>query len=366
MTFSIITGSLNRLYILTTNNAVGPWESNDLTTIFKTEFEMLSELINIILKEDPDVLAGYEVDNKSWGRVANRFNELVHDLNIAFQSKISRSICKTSPNFVHDDYWTTRSSSQFQIHGRIVFNLWRIFKDEISIRSYTLCEVYKQYFNANVPFLCPKSISSLMQNDHVKFVKHVVLVLNCICDLIIKTPFLVKTIEFSRLFGIDLFSTLTRGSQYRVESILMTAAHSENYLLRTPTESDVRLMRAAQGLPLTMEPISSYYRDPIVVLDFQSLYPSLIIAYNFCYSTIIGTMVDEKVISCGAVRSIAPKLFNWESFSQIKEYPIFNAPGNIGFVKKDLKVGLIPRLLNEILSSRVAIKNAMKSCDKVN
>lgn len=51
-------------------------------------------------------------------------------------------------------------------------------------------------------------------------------------------------------------------------------------------------MRAPEVIPLVLEPESCFYSDPVLVLDFQSLYPSIIIAYNYCYSTCLGRVAQ--------------------------------------------------------------------------
>ncbi len=51
-------------------------------------------------------------------------------------------------------------------------------------------------------------------------------------------------------------------------------------------------MKAAEYIPLVMEPESRFYVDTVVVLDFQSLYPSIIMAYNYCYTTCLGRVQD--------------------------------------------------------------------------
>ena len=48
-----------------------------------------------------------------------------------------------------------------------------------------------------------------------------------------------RTGELARTFGIDFQSVLTRGSQYRVESMLVRLAHTQNYLLLSPSREQV-------------------------------------------------------------------------------------------------------------------------------
>lgn len=76
--------------------------------------------------------------------------------------------------------------------------------------------------------------------------------------------------------------------QYRVESMMLRVAKPMNYIAVTPSVQQRAQMKALQCVPLIMEPESRFYSNAVLVLDFQSLYPSIVIAYNYCFSTCLG------------------------------------------------------------------------------
>jgi DNA polymerase zeta len=45
--------------------------------------------------------------------------------------------------------------------------------------------------------------------------------------------------EFARVFGVDFFSVLTRGSQFKVESFMFRIAKPESFILISPSKEDV-------------------------------------------------------------------------------------------------------------------------------
>ncbi|MCL4419807.1 hypothetical protein M1146_06985 [Patescibacteria group bacterium] len=65
--------------------------------------------------------------------------------------------------------------------------------------------------------------------------------------------------------------------------MLLRLAKPENYLMFSPSRQEVQQQHAPECVPLVMEPMSAFYEDPVLVLDFRSLYPSIIIAYNIWY-----------------------------------------------------------------------------------
>jgi DNA polymerase zeta len=48
---------------------------------------------------------------------------------------------------------------------------------------------------------------------------------------------------------------------------------------------------------MVREPPKNIFYSPVIVLDFQSLYPSIMIAYNICYTTCLGKLLEEGIDS---------------------------------------------------------------------
>lgn len=73
--------------------------------------------------------------------------------------------------------------------------------------------------------------------------------------------------------------------------MLFTLTRQEKMLLNSPSKKQTRSQDGGEALPLVMEPKSAIIMDPVVVLDFMSLYPSVVIAFNLCFSTCIGKLI---------------------------------------------------------------------------
>ena len=71
---------------------------------------------------------------------------------------------------------------------------------------------------------------------------------------------------------------------------MLRVAHSLGFIAISPSKQQVANQAAMAVIPLVMEPESKLYLDPVLVLDFQALYPSMIIAYNLCFSTCMGKL----------------------------------------------------------------------------
>jgi DNA polymerase zeta len=192
--------------------------------------------------------------------------------------------------------------------------------------------------------------------DLLKVVEYFVSRVQMNLEILESNELIPRTSEQARLLGIDFFSVFSRGSQFKVESLMFRIAKPENYLLVSPSRKQVGQQNALECLPLVMEPQSDFYTSPLLVLDFQSLYPSIMIAYNYCYSTFLG-------------RARLWRGRNKMGFIDYKRQPrvlellkdkINIAPNGMMYAKPEVRQSLLARMLAEILETRVMVKTGMK------
>ncbi|XP_077408333.1 DNA polymerase zeta catalytic subunit isoform X2 [Vanacampus margaritifer] len=329
---------------------------------YVTDENMLfQELIVIMRRFDPDILFGYEVQTHSWGYLLQRAAVVGVDL----CQQLSRVPGDSRDNrfAAERDEYGADTMTEINIVGRIILNLWRVMKTEVTLNNYSYENVAFHVLHQRFPLYSPRTLSDWFDHNtdlyRWKMVDHYVSRVQGTMQLLQQQDIIGRTSELARLFGIQFFHVLTRGSQYRVESMMLRVAKPLNYIPVTPNIQQRAQQRAPQCLPLVMEPESRFYSNSVVVLDFQSLYPSIVIAYNYCYSTCLGHVddlgtTDEFKFGCTSLR-VSPELLY-----QLRN-DITVSPNGIAFVKSSVRKGVLPSMLEEILNTRIMVKQSMKT-----
>ena len=261
-----------------------------------TELNLINRLIDIVRFYDPDILTGYEVHGGSWGYIIERAR-CKYDYNLC--DEFSRMKSQSHGRFGKDnDRWGFNHTSTIRVTGRHMINIWRAMSGELNLLQYTLENVAFHLLHKRIPHYSHKDLTAWYKSDKARDVAKVLdyFISRVQVDLQIldKNELILRTSEQARILGVDFFSVFSRGSQFKVESLMFRIAKAENFVLVSPSRKQVGQQNALECLPLVMEPQSDFYNSPLLVLDFQSLYPSIMIAYNYCYSTFLGRIVSWR------------------------------------------------------------------------
>lgn len=151
------------------------------------------------------------------------------------------------------------------------------------------------------------------------------------------TKFLPIFIEIARIVPITVGDAVSSTTGQLVDYVLLKEAHARRIIApNRPRESELltREDEPIEGAYVKV-PMPGIYSD-IVVLDFRSLYPSIIIAHN-----------------------ISPETLNCQD---CKKNEAHIAPDGTRFCSK--RRGLIPEVLSHILEHRSTLKKQLRSLDK--
>ncbi|KAJ2895409.1 DNA polymerase family B [Zalerion maritima] len=323
-----------------------------------TELDLFSCLISLVREHDPDILTGYEVHGSSWGFLMERAR-IKYEYNLC--DEISRTKSESFGRIGKEsDSWGFNQTSSIHVTGRHVINIWRAMRGELNLLQFTMENVAWHLCHKRIPRYSWQTLTDWFINGRPRDLNKVITyyMTRSAMDLeILETNDLIpRTSEQARLLGVDFYSVFSRGSQFKVESVMFRIAKPESFLLVSPSRKQVGGQNALECLPLVMEPQSQFYSSPLVVLDFQSLYPSVMIAYNYCYSTFLGRITDWR----GQNKMGFTTYQRPPGILGLLQDEINISPNGMMFFKPSVRKSLLAKMLTDILETRVMVKSGMK------
>ncbi|XP_054617424.1 DNA polymerase zeta catalytic subunit isoform X2 [Dunckerocampus dactyliophorus] len=176
---------------------------------------LFQELVAIMRKFDPDILFGYEVQMHSWGYLLQRAAVVGVDL----CQQLSRVPGDSRDNrFTSDrDEYGADTMTEINVIGRIILNMWRVMKTEVTLNNYSFENVAFHVLHQRFPHYSPRTLSDWFDHStdlyRWKVVDHYVSRMQGTMQILQQHDIIGRTSELARLFGIQFFHVLTRGSQ---------------------------------------------------------------------------------------------------------------------------------------------------------
>ncbi|KPA83845.1 putative Dna polymerase zeta catalytic subunit [Leptomonas pyrrhocoris] len=266
--------------------------------------------------------------------------------------------------------YSRRFGANVHITGRICTSFGKDLRKDVKMPSYALPMVHAELFGQPLPYFTDTYLAALFHStadpgEHQAALRYLATRVAAPHRIACKLHWFTKLLEFSRMYGILTEEVLTRGSQFRVEATLLRLAHPLRYAMLSPSLMQVHRQPRIECIPLVMQPKADLYRrdDPIVVLDFRSLYPSIIIAYNLCYTTCLGMVQPTAHGRLGVLADFTqPDSLLAELLPDdgAQHDGVVFTPNGAMFVATSTRVGLLPQMVQAVLDTRFEVQASFK------
>jgi DNA polymerase delta subunit 1 len=311
---------------------------------FGTERELLERFGEYLAAADPDIITGWNIFGFDleylykratrcgvetlWGRRTDVPSELV--VKNLSSSALGNNELKMVP-----------------MVGRYVFDLFQDIKREHKLESYSLNNVSKHFLKDQKNDMPVKEIfSRFVEGDPVRLGE---VAQYCLKDTELPHAIMAKVcqiqnlVEMAKACWVPLAFLSERGQQIKVFSQMAYKARQLGFLIPTFRRQGPSADDKYEGATVLDAQTGAYY-GPITALDFASLYPSIMVAHNLCYSTLV---MDPKYDNLPGVE--------YETFGPHK----FAQSGSDG----NPIVSLLPTILTDLKAYRKKAKKLMAAAE---
>jgi len=276
------------------------------------EAEIINGFAGLIREEDPDVITGYNIDNYDIRKIMDRSKAR------RMKDALPWGRDGSQPRLVSDRFW--------RVKGRLVCDAWWAVKKKLRPKQETLNAVSLMLLGEQKLDVDPKYMDTEWAKDREKVIEYCFKDAELALRILLEVDTLRTDMDLAAVSKLTIEDVMTSGSSQLSDSLLIRAADRNK--VGVP-QMGARIAGADQiegGYVHSMKPGLYHW---VCVEDFKSMYPSLIIAKNICFTTLCE---DGEIVS----------------------------PSGARFMSKERREGLLPRILEDLMAERDRIKKLMK------
>ncbi|XP_030612414.1 DNA polymerase alpha catalytic subunit isoform X3 [Archocentrus centrarchus] len=328
-------------------------KKNGKVEIASTERTLLGFFLAKMHKIDPDVLVGHDIFGFDLEVLLQRINVC----KVPHWSKIGRLRRANMPKLGGRSAFAEKSATC----GRLVCDVEISAKELIRCKSYHLTELAAQVLKTERITVPQEDVKNLYSDSpHLLYLLEMTwtdakLILQIMCELNV----LPLALQITNIAGNVMSRTLMGGRSERNEFLLLHAFHEKDYIVpdkpsfkkaqleTAEGEDDVdagrgkRKKKAAYAGGLVLDPKVGFYDKFVLLLDFNSLYPSIIQEFNICFTTVQREAHNSRRKS--------------EQEDEPEEIPEIPDPS--------LEMGILPKEIRKLVERRKQVKQLMKQQD---
>lgn len=300
----------------------------------RDERELLSKFIDYLGRMSPDIITGYYILKFDLDYIWKRLGRL------RMQSYTKNASRNNQPWYVRQVRQGSKQTTISEVMrikspGVIFFDMFMYMQKNFKLRKYSLnfvCEHFFKETKFDMPYDDIPILFRAGPDERAKIAEYCVQDCVLVLKLMAQREALLTNVMYSRVAGVPLRYIIERGEQIRIMTMIEREIKNRFII---PEVERLDADGGYQGATV-IEPNCGLYEEPIVTLDFASLYPSIMIAHNLCYSTLIlsgDDYTDENV---------------------------FHTPAGSKFIRHELREGILPTILKRLIRGRKEVRGKMK------
>ena len=260
---------------------------------YDTEREMLEAFREYVIKKDIDIMTGWNIFGFDLEYIYKR--AMITKCSDRFFSlgKLRDQHCEMVYKRLSSSALGDNMLKLLPMSGRFIFDLFHEVKKGYKLDSYKLDNVSKLYLGDQKIDMPPKEMfARFREGDPIKLRE---VAEYCIKDTLLphrltkRLCTVLNLLEMAKATWVPISFLVERGQQIKVFSQLTKKARELGFMVPTIRYGAIPLEQY-EGATVLEAQGGAYY-TPITALDFEGLYPSIMMAHNLCYSTFV---MDEK------------------------------------------------------------------------